>query len=159
MYIVSSKMGEKLNGQIANTVFQITSEPQTIAVSINKKNLTHELIQESKLFSVSILAKYAPLKFIGRFGFRSGRDFSKFENIDYKYGITNVPIVLENSIGYVESKVIETLDAGTHTLFIADVIDLQIILDEEPMIYEYYLNVKRGKVPETAPTYIKKDQK
>jgi len=73
MYIVSSNKGDLLNGQIANTVFQVTNEPITIAVSINKQNLTHEFIEASSCFSVSVLAEDTPLKFIGKFGFRSGR--------------------------------------------------------------------------------------
>ena len=60
VYIICSKSGDKINGQIANTAFQVTSEPATIAISINKLNLTHEYIKASKVFSVSILAKTAP---------------------------------------------------------------------------------------------------
>lgn len=81
MYIVSSKSGEKFNGQIANTVFQVTSEPPTVAVSINKQNLTHDFIEESKVFNVSILSEEAPFTFIGHFGFKSGRDMDKFDGV------------------------------------------------------------------------------
>ena len=84
LYIVSSKKGDKLNGQIANTVFQITSEPPTIAVSINKGNLTHDYIAQSGVFTVSILSEQAPMELIGKFGFKSGRDIDKFAGIDYK---------------------------------------------------------------------------
>ncbi|MCK5534891.1 flavin reductase, partial [bacterium] len=72
MYIVSSKKQGKINGQVANTVFQITSSPPTLAVSINKKNLTHTFIQESKIFTVSILSQTTPMSMIGTFGFKSG---------------------------------------------------------------------------------------
>ncbi|HOJ44373.1 MAG TPA: flavin reductase family protein, partial [Syntrophorhabdaceae bacterium] len=61
VYIISSKMGEKINGQIANTVFQITSEPPTVAISINKQNMTHDYIKESKVFTVSVLGKSASM--------------------------------------------------------------------------------------------------
>ena len=74
LYVVSSIKGSRRNGQIANTVFQITSEPPTIAVSINKNNLTHQFITESKVLSVSVLSQDTPLSFIGRFGFKSGRE-------------------------------------------------------------------------------------
>jgi flavin reductase (DIM6/NTAB) family NADH-FMN oxidoreductase RutF len=76
MYVVGSRKGGRLDGQIANTVFQITSEPPTIAVSINKNNLTHEFIKESKAFTASVLCEDTPLSFVGRFGFKSGRDIS-----------------------------------------------------------------------------------
>ena len=67
LYVVTSKRGERLNGQVANTVFQITSEPPTIAVSINKNNLTWEFIRESRVFAVSVLCQDTPLSFIGHF--------------------------------------------------------------------------------------------
>ena len=73
MYALSSNKGVLLNGQIANTVFQITSEPVTIGISVNNKNLTHEYIESSRHFSLSILDQRTPLSFIGKFGFRSGR--------------------------------------------------------------------------------------
>ena len=157
MYVVSSKKDKRFNGQIANTVFQITSKPPTIAVSINKKNLTHNFILESKLFTVSILSTETPMKFIGRFGFKSGREIDKFEGVDYQVGVTGTPIVLENSIGYLEAAVINTLDVGTHVVFVGKVVDAQILKDGEPMTYAYYHKVKGGKVPKAAPTYI--DQK
>ena len=81
VYIVCSKKGEKFNGQIVNTLFQVTSEPPTIAVSINKNNLTHEYIEDSKVFTASVLYQDTPLSFIGKFGFRSGRDINKFEEM------------------------------------------------------------------------------
>jgi flavin reductase (DIM6/NTAB) family NADH-FMN oxidoreductase RutF len=155
MYVISSKMNEKTNGQIANTVFQITSEPPTIAVSINKQNLTHEYIQESKVFIASILSKETPMEFIGNFGFKSGREVDKFKDTDYKVGVTGAPVVLENIIGYLEAKVINAIDAGTHTVFIGRVVDAEIIKDDEPMTYAYYHEIKRGESPKTAPTYIR----
>ncbi len=79
VYIISSKKDDKINGQIANTAFQITSEPATVAISINKQNLTHEYIEASKVFTISILSKDAPMTLIGNFGFKSGRDINKFE--------------------------------------------------------------------------------
>lgn len=154
LYIVSSKMDDRFNGQIANTVFQITWDPPVIAVSINKENLTHEFIIASRVFTVSILSKETPLKFIGRFGFRSGRDLDKFEGVEYKIGITGVPIVTEHCVGYLEAKLVSDVDVDTHTLFIGTVINAEILRDVEPMTYAYYREIKRGKVPKTAPTYV-----
>lgn len=159
MYVISSKKGDKFNGQIANTVFQITSEPPSIAVSINRQNLTNEFIKESKVFIVSILSKETPMKFIGHFGFKSGRELDKFKDMNYKVGVTGAPIVLENSIGYLEVEVIDAIDAGTHTVFIGKIVDAEVIKDEEPMTYAYYHEIKRGKAPKTAPTYIKEESK
>jgi flavin reductase (DIM6/NTAB) family NADH-FMN oxidoreductase RutF/rubredoxin len=154
VYIIASKKREKLNGQIANTVFQVTAEPPKVAVSINKNNLTHEFISNSKVFTVSVLSKETPMKFISLFGFRSGRDINKFENIKYKLGISGAPIVLDNTISYLEIKVTNEIDLGSHTLFIGEAIDADIIHEGEPMTYAYYHEIKRGKAPKTAPTYI-----
>lgn len=157
LYIVSSKKDGKFNGQIANTVFQLTAEPPTIGVCINKNNLTHEYIQESKVFTVSILSTQATMKFIGLFGFKCGRDIEKFKDINYKIGKTGAPIVLNNTIGYLECEVTGSMDTGTHTLFIGKLMDAEIINDKEPLTYEYYHKVLRGRAPKTATTYINEE--
>jgi len=159
LFVVSSKKDEKFNGQIANTIFQVTAEPPTIAVSINKQNLTHEYIEKSKVFTVSILSKETPMKFIGQFGFKSGRELDKFQNVNCKVGVTGAPIVMENTVAYLEAELINNLDVGTHTVFVGRVINAEIIKDEEPMTYAYYHQVKQGKAPQTAPTYIKEEEK
>lgn len=153
LYVVCSKNGEKINGQIANTLFQVTSEPPTIAVSINKQNLTHDYITESKVFTVSILDKKTPFTLIGSFGFKSGRDIDKFKNVHFKLGATQVPIILDNTLGYLEADVIDKIDVGTHTIFIGKVTDAAILSQESAMTYEYYHEVKGGYSPKTAPTY------
>ncbi|RKZ34777.1 High molecular weight rubredoxin [bacterium] len=155
MYVVGSRKGEKLNGQIANTVFQITSEPPTVAVSINKENLTGEYIEESGVFSVSVLSTEAPMRLIGRFGFKSGRELDKFKDIKYRIGKTGSPILLDSCIAFLEAKVKESLDVGTHTVFIGELLDADVISEGEPMTYAYYHEIKKGKSPKTAPTYIK----
>lgn len=155
LYIVASVNKDgKLNGQIANTVFQITSEPVRIAISLNKENLTHQYVEESGIFSVSVLSKNTPLRFIGKLGFKSGRDIDKFEGVNFKKGTLGAPIVLDNTIAYLEAKVIKSVDVGTHTIFIGEVEDADILNDEEPMTYDFYHKVKRGTAPKTAPTYI-----
>jgi len=156
LYIVGSTNGSRINAQCANTVFQITSEPVRIAICINKQNLTHEYIVKSGAFSVSVLSQETPFKFIGRFGFRSGRDFDKFEGIDYKIGKTGSPIVLDYTLAYMECKVVKSMDIGTHTLFVGELIDADILKEGTPMTYDYYHKVVKGKEPETAPTFIKK---
>ena len=154
MYVVSSKKGEKINAQIANTVFQITSEPPTVAVSINKNNLTYEYIKESKVFAASVLCQGTPLSFIGHFGFKSGRDMNKFEGVNYKIGKTGAPVVIDNVVAYLEARVTKEIDVGTHTIFIGEVVDSEVISEEACMTYEYYHQVKRGTTPKTAPSYI-----
>jgi flavin reductase (DIM6/NTAB) family NADH-FMN oxidoreductase RutF/rubredoxin len=154
LYIVTSIKGKRLNGQIANTVFQITSEPPTIAVSINKNNLTHEFIKESKVLAVSVLSQDTPLSFIGHFGFKSGRDIDKLSGINYKIGETGAPVVTDNTLAYLEARVDKEVDVGTHTIFIGKLVGAEVIKEGEPMTYAYYHQVKRGTTPKTAPSYI-----
>jgi len=154
LYIVSSKKGQKLNGQVANTVFQITSQPPTIAVSINKTNLTYEYIRQSQVFTASILAQDTPLAFIGHFGFKSGRDIDKFKGINHKMGVTKAPIVTDHTLAYLEAKLLQEVDAGTHSIFIGKLVGAEVIGEGEPMTYAYYHQVKRGTTPKTAPSYI-----
>ncbi|MFC2067437.1 flavin reductase [Chloroflexota bacterium] len=154
LYVVTSRKNDKLNGQIANTVFQITSDPPTIAVSINKSNLTWEFIKESGVFAISILCEDTPLSFIGHFGFKSGRDIAKLEGIKYMTGQTKAPIVTDNTVSYLEAKVIQEMDVGTHTMFIGKIIDADILIDKTCMTYDYYHQVKRGTTPKTAPSYV-----
>jgi flavin reductase (DIM6/NTAB) family NADH-FMN oxidoreductase RutF/rubredoxin len=153
LYVVCSKKGQHYNGQIANALFQVTSEPPTIAVSINKENLTHEYIEKSNFFTVSILSENTPMDFIGNFGFKSGRDINKFKDVEYKLGKAKVPLVLDNALACIEAKVIDKIDVCTHTIFIGRVEDADILSEDKPMTYEYYHKVKGGVSPKTAPTY------
>jgi len=154
LYIVTSMKGERLNGQIANTVFQITSEPPTLAISINKKNLTWEYIKDSGVFAVSVLCQGTPLSFIGQFGFKSGRDINKLEGVNYRIGQTKAPIVIDNATAVFEAKVTKELDVDTHTIFVGEIVDADVLNEKPCMTYEYYHVVKRGTTPKTAPSYV-----
>jgi flavin reductase (DIM6/NTAB) family NADH-FMN oxidoreductase RutF/rubredoxin len=154
LYIVTSRKGERINGQIANTVFQITSEPPTLAISINKNNLTWEYIKDSGVFAVSVLCQETPLSFIGQFGFKSGRDINKLEGINYRIGQTKAPMIIDNATAVFEAKVTKELDLGTHTIFIGEIVDAEVMNDKPCMTYDYYHVVKRGTTPKTAPSYV-----
>ncbi|MBT7902778.1 flavin reductase [Candidatus Woesearchaeota archaeon] len=145
---------EKKNAQIANSIMQISSEPQTISISLHKENLTQDLVLAEKKFSVSILSKKTSLEFIGKLGFKSGHTEEKLTDINFEI-VDDVPVVIENSIGWLICKVIESIDVGTHTVFIAKVINGQLLNSDETMTYDFYKNVKYGGVPKNAPTYNK----
>ena len=159
LYIVVSGHKGKFNGQIANSLFQVTSNPATIAVSINKENYTHELIDAGRKLTVSVLSQEAPLTFIGLFGFKSGRDIDKFKNLKTRTGATGVPIVLEHSLSFIEAEVEGQLNCGTHTIFFGKVVEADITGEGEPLTYAYYQRVKGGKSSKNAPTYIKDEPK
>ncbi len=157
IYVVSSfdKSG-KGSGFIANSVFQVTSDPPQIAIACNKNNYTAQIISESKVLSVSVLEKETDLSLIGNFGYKSGKDFDKFENFSYKKGELDVPILLDNTIAYFEAKVVDTFDVGSHYIFIGEIVGSDLILkDREALTYSYYRDSKKGKSPKNAPSYIK----
>jgi rubredoxin/flavin reductase (DIM6/NTAB) family NADH-FMN oxidoreductase RutF len=160
MFVVASKMDKKINGQISNTVLQVTGNPIEIIAAINRQNLTYSYIKASKVFTATVLSTETPMTFIGTFGFKSGRDIDKFKSVNYKVGVTGAPVVLDYGVGYFEAQVISTLDCGAHTIFLGRVVDAQMIKDEaEPMSYDYYHVVKRGYTPKTAATYIEAKKK
>lgn len=154
LYVITSGEAGKFNGQIANTVFQVTSEPPTVAVSINKQNYTHDHILSSRRFAVSILDEATPMTMIGQFGFKCGRDIDKLDGIEVKTGKTGVPIVAVHTAAFIEAEVIGEMDCGTHTLFLGKVVDCDVLdAAAEPMTYAYYRKVKGGKSPKNAPTH------
>ncbi len=158
LYIVTSKEGDRLNGQIANAVFQVTSNPPQIAVALNRQNLTHQFVEKSGVFGVSILEENAPLQFIGLFGFKSGRDVDKLSQVNYETGVTGAPMVRDHSVAVLEAKVTQKVGVGTHTLFVGEVVTARH-LGGTPMTYAHYHQVKGGKSPKTAPTYIEDIEK
>jgi len=153
LYVVSSRSGERVNGQISNAVMQVSDTPPKVAVAVNKKALTHEFIEESGVFGVTVLGEGAPMELIGIFGFKSGRDIDKFGRVAHRVGATGCPLVLNHAIACVEARVTCSADCGTHTIFIGEVADARVTGRGRPMTYAYYREVLRGKTPPTAPTY------
>ncbi len=152
LYIVTSGDARRRNGQIANTSFQVTSQPATVAVSINKQNLTHEIIEQCQVFGVSVLEESTPMPFIGLFGFKSGRDLDKFASVQTDAGATGCPLVIDHAIAVLEAKVVGKLDAGSHTVFLGELVSCRVLKKAEPLTYAKY-HQNKGKEPKTAPTY------
>jgi len=154
MYIVSANKAGAYSACIVNTVFQIVPEPPMLAMSLNKQSLTQEYIAESGVFAVSVLAEEAPLTFIGRFGFRSSRDVDKFKGIRYSTEFAQAPVILDYTATFLEVRVKQIVDIGTHFLFIAEITACQTLDDQKvPMTYCYYRDIKHGRTPRTAATY------
>lgn len=153
VYIVSTLDEGRPVGCTANSIMQITSSPATIAVSINHDNYTNGCIAKEGRFAFSILSEKSAPTLIGTFGFHSSRDTDKFADVDHvvKEGIP----VITHSCGYVVCKVIGTMETSTHTVFLGEVIDADVLDTTSPaMTYAYYHNVIKGKSPKNAPTYL-----
>ncbi|MGQ9623267.1 MAG: flavin reductase [Candidatus Caldatribacteriaceae bacterium] len=154
MYVLSSRFGEEMNGCIVNALVQVTAFPPQVIVSLNKESLTLSLVNRSRCFAVSVLDQDTPLQVIGLFGFRSGREVKKFEQVPYILGSLNLPILKDHTVAYFEAKVVSRLDAGTHVLLLGEVVEAEFVNDKAlPMTYGYYRDIKGGKVPRTAATY------
>ncbi len=151
VYLVSSKKEDKDVGCIVNSAMQITSNPVTLAISVNLDNYTNRAIKETKEMVLSILPEEVDSKVIGTFGFQTSRDIDKFEEMDYE--LKDGYPILTSAIGYLRMKVVDMLEVGTHTVFIGEVVAMEKLGDSTPMTYAYYHQVKKGKSPKNAPTY------
>jgi len=159
LYIVSSGSKEYGNGFISNTLFQVTSQPARFAACCSKDNHTAGIIKSSGIFSVSVLQSETASGTIGTFGFKSGKEINKLEGMEIRYGETGVPIILNDAIAFLECKVVETYDIGTHLMFIGELISADVLDDgKDPLTYLYYRKVKKGVAPKNAPTYIDKSK-
>lgn len=150
LYVISTEFEGATAGCTANTVVQITGDPVQIAVGLNKNNYTNEMIQKSGKLAVSILSKTADMDLIANFGFQSSRDADKFASSGQPLvtDIQQVPYLAEHTTGVLSAKVVNTVDCGTHTLFICELVDAQVLSKEEPMTYAYYhSDVKKQKAP------------
>ena len=152
VYVVSTWDNGRPTGCTANSAMQITSEPATIAVSINHDNYTNQCIQENGKFAISILGEHTDPSIIGGFGFRSGRDCDKFDGVSQV--LKGYMPVVADACAYMVCEVIDKMETSTHTVFLGKVTDADILKADTPMTYAYYHNVIKGKSPKNAPTYI-----
>ncbi len=156
LFVITSADGSKNNGCIINTALQVTASPLRIAVCVNKANYTHDLIVKSGEFTLSILDQATPFEIFERFGFCSGRDTDKFDGFsDYALAENSLPYLTKNANAFISAKVIEQVDCGTHTLFVADVTQAEKLSDISSMTYEYYFaNVKPKPQAEKKRGYV-----
>lgn len=152
VYIATVMDGDKPTGCVANSAMQVTAVPATIAVSINHENYTNEVIKESGFFALNVMPEKISPAVLGTFGFQSGRDIEKFSGTPYEM-VDNLP-VLKESCGHFICKVIDKMETYTHTIFLGEVVDCDIMDESTPMTYSYYHKVVKGKAPKTAPTYV-----
>jgi len=151
LYIVTSSEGTQKNGLIVNTAFQVSADPVKIAVCVCKNSFTHTIIEKSRVFNVMPLEQETPMVFIGNFGFRTGRNFDKFAKVTCTAGENGCPVVKEHTLSCIEARVEQTVDIGTHTLFIGNVTAGHVFNTQAiPLTYDYYRTVIKGKTPAGA---------
>lgn len=144
LYVVTTKEGERANGCIVNTAIQAASAPNQICICVNKANYTNEMLLRTGVFNVSVISRAADFSLYQRFGFQSGRDVDKFADYSgYANAVNGVPVITEGTNAYISAKVTQTVDLGSHTMFIGEVTDMEVLSEEASADYAYYQeNVK-----------------
>lgn len=153
VFMLSTKAGEKVNGCITNTCMQVANSPTRVAISVINANYTCELIKQSKVFALSLLDQTCTFETIKHFGFQSGRDVNKFENMKVPTDANGIPYLGWQACAVISCKVVDSQDLGSHTLFIAEVEDAKVLSENAPLTYADYQNkVKPKPKPEAKAT-------
>lgn len=153
LFVLSAKNGEKDNGCIVNTVQQITTTPNRISIAVNKYNFTHDMIKDTGSFNVSILSEEVTFDIFKHFGFQSGRDVDKLKNFsDYERSSNGIFYLNKYANAFLSASVAETVDLGTHTMFIADVTDGEVLSQVPSVTYAYYHKHIKPQPQETKKT-------
>ena len=152
LFVVTVRDGMKQNGCITNTAAQVTTDPNRISLTVNKANLTHDMIDKSGAFNVSILSEKASFDTFKHFGFQTGKEVDKFDGYtDMAKAENGIYYITAGTNAYLSAKVIDSIDLGTHTMFIADVQDAVVLNSDPSATYAYYhAHIKPKK--KAAPT-------
>ena len=155
LYVITVNDGKRDNGLIVNTVMQVTSSPERIAVAVNKSNYSHDVIKNSGKMNVNCLSTDAPFSVFEAFGFRSGRDTDKFEGCTPLRSENGLAVLPKYINAFISLSVKEYVDLGTHGMFICSVTEARVISDKETMTYSYYhQNVKPKPKTEGKRGYV-----
>lgn len=138
LYVLSANENGKNNGCIINTLQQVTTTPNRVAVTVNKNNFTHDMIMNTEKFNISILSEKADFEIFKHFGFQSGRDVDKFDGYPAKTSSNGLLYITNGANSFLSGKVISSTDFGTHTMFIADVTDGAVFSEDTSLTYDYY---------------------
>ena len=141
LFVLTARDGEKDNGCIINTAIQAASEPNQLSICVNKANYTHDMIERTGKFTVSVLSEQADFELFKHFGFQSGRDVDKFTNFTgCARGADGLYYITEGTNAYISVTVDKTVELGSHTMFIGEITDMAVLSDTPSTTYEYYQN-------------------
>lgn len=151
LYVLTAKDDAKDNGCIINTVMQVTSNPLQVAIALNKKNYTNEMIQKTRKFNLSILSEKADFEIYKHFGYQSGREVDKFASFtEAKRSPNGVLYITKGTNAYISAYVQQEVDLGTHSLFIAQLVATESLSDDKSATYDYYQNFVKPKPENVA---------
>lgn len=155
LFVLTARDGEKDNGCIINTVQQVTDTPFKISVTVNKNNYTHDMIKKTGVFNVSVLTQSVPFSVFQHYGFKSGRDTDKIVGDSMPRSENGVVYLSSFSNALISGRIVDEVDCGTHTLFIAEVTEAQTLSDEKSVTYQYYFDhIKPKPQPEKKKGYV-----
>ena len=155
LYVVTSNDGKKDNGLIVNTVTQVTNNPNQIAVTINKENYSHHIINQTGIMNVNCLSVDAPFKVFEQFGFVSGRNTDKFKDSNVLRSDNGLVFLPKYINSFMSLKVEQYVDLGTHGMFICSITESRVLTNTETMTYTYYHeNVKPKPQTEGKKGYV-----
>lgn len=140
LFVLTAKEGEKDNGCIINTVTQLTDTPKRMTIAVNKANYTHDMIMRTGVFNVSVLTEDVPFSVFQHFGFQSGKDTDKFADIEFERSSNGLAYLPAYSNACISGKVIDAYDYGTHTLFVAEITEADVISEAPSVTYTYYFD-------------------
>lgn len=139
LFVLTARLGEKDNGCIINTAGQVTSTPNRISITVNKDNFTHDMVKESGKFNISILSERADFEIFKHFGFQSGKTADKFDGYTAcRRSENGIYYITEGTNAYISATVEQTIDLGSHTMFIASVDDMDVLASDPSASYAYY---------------------
>ena len=144
LFVLTAKDEEKDNGCIINTAIQASSMPNQLSICVNKANHTHDMIVKTGKFTVSVISQDAGFDLFKHFGFQSGKDVDKFKNFEKcKRGENSIYYITEGTNAYISVNVSKTEDLGSHTMFIGEITDMEVLSETPSVTYDYYLkNIK-----------------
>nr|WP_330371999.1 flavin reductase [Pseudobutyrivibrio ruminis] len=154
LFVCTAVQGDKINGCIVNTAIQVASEPNSISVAINKANYTHDMVKATGQCNISVISQDATFDLFKHFGFQSGRDVDKFAAYpaaNYQTSENGIPYITVGTDAYFSLKVEQTIDLGSHTLFICEPVAMEVLSDTASATYEYYQSNIKPK-PEAVGT-------
>ncbi len=138
LFVLTAREDGKDNGCIINTAIQAASEPNQLSICVNKANYTHDMIQRTGKFTVSVLSQKAQFELFKHFGFQSGRDTNKFEAFEQcARGTNGIYYITEGTNAYISVTVTKTEDLGSHTMFIGEITDMEVLSNVPSVAYAY----------------------
>ena len=139
LFVLVARQGEKDNACIINVAQQVTHDPLQLLICVNKQNLTHDMVLRTLKFNLCPLSEEATMKPFQHFGFQSGREVDKFAECRQELRTDNGLLYLPKFINAVISCVVtKSIDLGTHTMFIARVMEARQLSASPSITYAYY---------------------